>query len=204
MKLINRKSKYLPFRQINPAIKFLIISDVFVVGASGMFAPLFALFVENFIVDGSAMVVSIAMGIYLVSRSLLQIPIATTIDRIKGERDDFLLMVIFSLFSSFSLFLYLFIDQAWQLFLVQLLLGVSTAITYPSYMALFTRHIDRHREGTEWGIYYTLTDMGSAVLAVLGGYLATQYSFDALIITTALISIAGSLLLLPVRPSLKM
>lgn len=190
-------------KDINFVVKFLIISDVMIVGAAGMLAPLFALFVEDFIVQGDAMVVSISMGIYLLSRSLMQIPIATMIDKIKGERDDFWLMVIFSFVSSLIFLLYLEINQPWQLFLIQFLLGISNAITYPSYMAIFTRHIDKNKEGTAWGVYYTLTDLSSAALAVIGGYLATSYGFKTLIITVSMIGLLGSVLLVPIKSSIK-
>ncbi len=190
-------------KDISFVIRFLIISDVMVVGAAGMLAPLFALFVEDFIVQGDAMVVSISMGIYLLSRSLMQIPIATLIDKIKGEKDDFWLMVIFSFLSSLIFLLYLMINQPWQLFLIQFLLGISNAITYPSYMAIFTRHIDKNREGTAWGVYYTLTDLSSAALAVIGGYLATSYGFRTLIIIVSMIGLLGSVLLVPIKSSIK-
>ncbi len=190
-------------KDINFVVRFLIISDVMIVGAAGMLAPLFALFVEDFIAQGDAMVVSISMGIYLLSRSLMQIPVATTIDKIKGEKDDFWLMVIFSFLSSLIFLLYLVINQPWQLFLIQFLLGIANAITFPSYMAIFTRHIDKNREGTAWGVYYTMTDLSSATLAVIGGYLATSYGFKTLIITVSLIGVLGSVLLVPIKSSIK-
>lgn len=199
VKLRSKISTSLLLKEVSPVIKFLIISDVMVVGAAGMLAPLFALFVEGFIQDGNALVISISMGIYLVARSLLQIPIATIIDKIKGETDDYYLMVIFSMVSALLVLLYLLINQPWQLYLVQLALGITTAITYPSYMAIFTRHIDKTKEGTEWGIYYTLTDLGSAILAIIGGYIATFYGLKFLIVTVSLLSTFGSLLLLPIK-----
>jgi predicted MFS family arabinose efflux permease len=70
-------------------------------------------------------------------------------------------------------------------------------------MALFTRYIDKDREGTEWGVYYTLLDLGSAALAVIGGYIVTFYGFYNLIIVMSIISILGSLLLIPIKYSLK-
>lgn len=203
MKVRSKNPNALLLREVNLVIRFLIISDVMIVGAAGMLAPLFALFVEDFIVGGNALVVSISMGVYLVARSLLQIPIATFIDKIKGEKDDYFLMTAFSFVSAFLLFSYLVINQPWQLYIVQLLLGITTAITYPSYMAIFTRHIDENKEGTEWGIYYTLTDLGSAALAVIGGYLATYYGFRTLIVVVSLLSIFGAALLLPTKSKMQ-
>jgi MFS family permease len=47
---------------------------------------------------------------------------------------------------------YIFISSIPQLFLVQFLLGLSAAIAFPSWTAIFTRHIDKKHEGMEWGI----------------------------------------------------
>ncbi|MCD8484578.1 MFS transporter [Candidatus Woesebacteria bacterium] len=204
MKLRSKSLPSLLFTGINPVIRLLIASDILIVGAAGMFAPLFALFVEDFIVGGNALVVSIAMGIFLIARSVLQIPVANTIDAIKGETDDYLLMVVFSVLSGLSLLLYLVIEHPWQLYLVQLFLGISTAISAPTYMAIFTRHIDHNREGTEWGVYNTLTDLGSAALAVIAGYIATVFGFPTLIWIMSATSVAGALVLVPIRSYLRL
>lgn len=199
MKLRAKRANQLFFKEINPIIRFLIISDVLIVGSTGMLAPLFALFVEDFIIGGDAVVVSIAMGIYLIARSILQIPIAQMVDRKKGEKDDYFFMITFSVIAALLPLILLIINQAWQLFLLQFALGVATAITYPSYMAIFTRHIDKNKEGTEWGVYYTLTDLGSAILAIIGGYIAKNIGFYHLIITMSLLNLSGSLFLLPIK-----
>jgi len=199
MKIRSKSARDVFLMGINPVVRFLIISDVLIVGATGMLAPLFALFIEDYIVGSNALVVSVAMGVYLLSRSLLQIPVATLIDKIKGEKDDFALMFIFSVLMALIPLLYLIIKTPAQLYIVQALLGIFTAITYPSYMAIFTRHVDKHKEGTEWGIYYTMTDLGTAALAVIGGYVADSFGFPQLIILVSAISLIGAIALAPIR-----
>ncbi len=166
----------------------------------GMFAPLYALFVEENIEGVDEFVIGVSISIFLVSRSLLQIPIATLIDKIKGETDDYDFLVIFSVLMGIVHLGFLGVTQIWQLYLMQLLLGILTAVTYPSYMALFTRHIDKHMEGTEWGVYYTFIDVSSAVLATLGGYIASAYNFDVLIVLVSALCIMGAVVLVPIKP----
>lgn len=203
MKTRARRKQDLFLQSINPIIKLMILSDVLIVGAAGMLAPLFALFIEDFIVGGDALVVSVAMSCFLLSRSLLQIPVATFIDRVKGEKDDYLFLLIFSFLSAALPLLYLLITTPLQLYLVQILLGLASAASYPSYMAIFTRHVDAHKEGTEWGIYYTMTDLGSAALAIIGGYIAEFFGFRSLILTVSILSILGTAFLIPIRLGLK-
>lgn len=190
-------------KDINPVIRFLILSDAVIIGASGLLGPIFALFIEDFIQGGNEAVAGLAASIYLFSKSILQIPIAHFIDKIRGEKDDFWLMFICTFIIALIPLLYLVIDTPLQLYLVQFLLGLFTAFTFPTYMAIFTRHIDKEKEGTEWGLYFTLTDVTSASLAAVGGYLAVSQGFPSLIITVVTVSLIGSLLLWFIKPYIK-
>src|SRR3989344_2064347 len=168
---------------INPVIRFLILSDTVLIGAAGLLGPIFALFIEEFIQGGNEAIAGLAAGIYLFTKSLMQIPVAHIIDKVRGEKDDFWLMFVFTLLIAFTPLLYLFINTPMQLYIVQFILGLFSAFTYPSYMAIFTRHIDKTKEGTEWGIYFTLTDLISAAFAAVGGYIAVSEGFPTLIIS---------------------
>lgn len=204
MRRRSQKLRYYFLKDIDPVVRFLIISDTVIIGAAGLLGPIFALFVEDFIVGGNAAVAGIAAGIYLFSRSILQIPIAHFLDKIRGEKDDFWLMFSFSMLFAIVPLLYLIIHTPLQLYIVQFVLGFFTAFTYPAFMAIFTRHIDKGKEGTEWGIYFTLTDLASAILAIVGGYVATSAGFPSLIIVVVLMSVLGALLLFPIKPYIKL
>jgi len=195
--------KHYFLKDINPVIRFLIISDMILTGSTGLLGPIFALFISNFIKGGNEAVAGMAAGIYLFTKSVLQIPIAHFIDKVRGEKDDFWLMFIFTIFIALIPLLYLIINTPLQLYLVQFVLGFFTAFTFPTYMAIFTRHIDKSKEGTEWGIYFTLTDLTSAALAAIGGYVALNSGFPILIITVVITSAIGSLMLWPIKPYIK-
>jgi len=198
------KIRYYFLQDINPVIRFLILSDVILVGASGLLGPIFALFITGFIKGGNEAVAGLAAGIYLVAKSIFQIPIAYLIDKIRGEKDDFWLMFIFTAITSLIPILYLVIDTPIELYIVQFVLGVFTAFTFPTYMAIFTRHIDKQKEGTEWGVYFTLVDLVSAALAMVGGFIASTEGFRPLIITVVGLSIIGTMVLIPIKPFIKL
>ena len=204
MKKRSTELKHYFLQDINPVVRFLIISDTVLSGAAGLLGPIFALFIEDFIVGGNAAVAGIAAGVYLFTKSVLQIPIAHFIDRIRGEKDDFWIMFVFTILIALIPLFYLVINTPLQLYIVQFALGFFTAFTFPTYMAIFTRHIDKAKEGTEWGIYFTLTDLTSAALAVVGGYVATTQGFPALIVTVVVVSFIGAVLLWPIKPYIRM
>ena len=200
MKQRAAKLEHYFLKDINPVIRFLIISDTVLMGAAGLLGPIFALFITDFIKGGNEAVAGLAAGIYLFTKSILQIPIANFIDRIRGEKYDFWLMFIFTVCIALIPLLYLIISTPLQLYAVQFVLGLFTAFTFPTYMAIFTRHIDKTKEGTEWGVYFTLTDLMSAVFSAIGGYVAVVSGFPTLIIAVVILSLIGSLLLWPVKP----
>jgi len=194
-----RKNGHFPFYGINPVVRFLIVSDVVLVGAAGLLTPVFAIFILERISGGDAAVVGISAAIFLLAKSSVQIAGASVIDRIRGERDDFLMLLASTLVFSLLPLLYLIIDSAPELYAVQALNGVATGLSFPPYMAIMTRHIDKRREGTEWGIRFTLTDLIAAGAATVGGLIAVRFGFDLLIYLLVAAQLLGTALLLPLR-----
>jgi len=185
---------------MNAVVRALIISDVIWGGAVGLLGPIFAIFVVDFIPGASIAVAGVAVSIYLVTKSIFQIPAASIIDKIRGEKDDFWILFIGSLISAVIPILYLFINTPLQLYLVEFLYGLATAVTFPSYMAIFTRHVDKEKIGTEWGIYYTLNDFSAAVAASVGGVVAETVGFRPLIVGVVILSVIGVGFLYALKP----
>lgn len=188
----------------NPVVRWLTISDALAMSSIGLLAPIFALFIDGYIDGGNAAVAGMAATIFLFTRSLGQIPAASIIDRIKGEWDDFWFLFFGTLAASFMPIAYIFVSTPLQLYVLQFVYGILSAFTFPSWCAIFTRHIDKNKEGVEWGIYQTLIDLTSAGAAVVGGLLAEQYGFTIVFYAVALLGILGSLLLLFIRPYLNL
>lgn len=119
---------------------------------AGLLGPIFALFIDGFIVGGRPTVAGIAATIYLITKSVLQIPTSILIDRIVGETDDYWVLLVGTFGLALFSLAYLFVHTPLQLYLVQGLFGVMAAANFRSYMAIFTRHIDKNKEGLEWGM----------------------------------------------------
>lgn len=188
---------------MSPVVRLLIISDVILIGAMQLLAPIFALFIIDRIPGANAAVVGASATVYLIAKSVAQIPAAALLDRIKGERDDYLALVASSVVGGLVPLLYLLVTTPLELYLVQFLLGLTAAFAYPSYVAIFTRHIDREREATEWGVRFTLTDLSAAVGASLGGLVAVTAGFAAVIYGFVALNVLGTLALIPVRRAVR-
>jgi len=189
--------------RINRVIQFLTYSDILLLSGWGLVSPIFAIFLTNKIKGGSAALAGLATTVYLVTKSFLQMPIARYIDSRKGEKDDFWLMGGGSVIISMTAFLYMFAKLPIHVYLIQIFYGIGSAMSYPAWMAIFTRHADKNQEGFQWSLYYTMTDLGSALSAGLGGFLATQIGYQNLFFIVGIISLAGTLFLSGVVQRLK-
>ena|SRR3989344_2095010 len=184
---------------INPVIKILTFSDLIAMSGFALTAPIFAVYLNDNIVGGSLEVVGFATMIYLVVKSVSQLLFAEIVDKIKGERDDFWMMFLGSVGYSFIPLFYLLAKTPTDIYIIQFMYGIFSAATFPSWMALFTRHADKDNEGMEWGIYYTATDFGGAAAAALGGYWASQYGFHSVFILNSVLSFIGTGFLFLIR-----
>ena len=181
----------------------MMISDTVFIGSLGLLSPIFALYINDFIVGGNEAVAGVAAAVYLFTKSGFQIPIAYFLDKIRGEKDDFWIMFIFTIIIGLVPISYLYINTPIELYIVQFFTGLLTAFTFPSFMAIFARHLDSKKEGMEWGIYYSFTDLTSAGFAAIGGYIAFSLGFEKLIIMSVILSVIGALMLWPIKPYIK-
>jgi MFS family permease len=189
---------------ISPTVRFLTVSDAALTAALGLFGPIFAVYLAGRIDTNSALeVISIGTSIFLFTRSLGQVPLAYIIDKIKGERDDFYILLVGNTIFVIVPLLYLLISQPWHLFIIQFVYGLGAALTYPTWNALFTRHIDKGREGVEWGIYQTMVDLSGAVAAPIGGFIATFYGFDAVMIFASILAAVSSIFIFLMKSDLR-
>lgn len=184
---------------MNPVVRFMILADVVWRGATGFLAPIFAIFIVDQIQGGDAAVVGIAATIYLFAKSFFQIPFASIIDRIHGEIDDYWFLLVGSFLSALIPLLYIYIHTPSQLYIIQCIYGIANAAMFPAWSAIFTRHMDPNKIGSEWGAYFTLTDLGAAGAAAIGGMIAITVGFKGLIITSVIVNLISCLFFLPIR-----
>ncbi len=201
-------ARYVPLKdlfllKVNPVIRFLILADIVTYGAVGLLGPIFAVFVTDFIQGGTLEVAGIAAAVYLLTKSLTQIPAAAIIDRICGDKDDYWFLVGGMITVNLIPLLYLLVNNPLELYATQFLLGIATAFTFPSFMALFTRYVDQEHAGTTWGIYYTLVDISQAATAAMGGVLAATLGFEKVIYLVTSLGILSTLFYIPIAPALR-
>jgi MFS family permease len=180
---------------LNRILYVLIFSDFVVISAYGLLAPIFAVFLLERIVGGSLVVIGISEAIYLVTKSLIQVPIGILIDKTKGQKIDFWFLFIGNLLMSLSLFAYIWVRMPWHIYLISFVYGVGGAFAYPAWTGLFTRNIVEHKESFAWSFSTTFVEMGRAGAAILGAAIGEFLGFNSLFVVVGGLSLLGTFLL---------
>ena len=179
---------------INKIIRTLVLGDVLFFSAFGLIGPIFAVFITGQIAGATVTTVGFAATINLLIRAALQMPIARYIDKRKGEKDDFFLMVFGSLLISLVPFIYIFVKTPVHLYMAQAILGIGGSLANPGWYAIFTRHIDKTKEGTDWTFENVSVSLAAAGAAALGGIVAKQFGFQTLFLAVGILSLIGMII----------
>ena len=85
------------------------------------------------------------------------------------------------------------LDSIWFLFVVQIIIGFGEAIYSPAFDALYSKHIDHHKAGLEWGAWETMNYFIYAIGAIIGGVLVSYFGFNMIFIIMMIISASSAL-----------
>ena len=188
---------------INKIVKTLVISDFFLNLGWGLLSPIFAIFILGNITTGdplkAAEVAGFSALFYWITKSLLEIPIGYFLDKKKGEKDDFLVMVVGYFVIALVPIGYLFAHEPWHIYLLQMLYAFGMAMALPSWLAIFTRHIDKGKEAFEWGIETTAIGAGAGIAGGLGGIFAAAFGFNILFIIVSFLNLISAIVLISVK-----
>jgi len=69
--------------------------------------------------------------------------------------------------------------------------------------AIFTKHIDKGKEATEWGLDSTSYGIGMGLAAIIGGGAVTKFGFNPVFIAVGIIGLLGVVILLCIRKNIK-
>jgi len=189
--------------KINRIVKYLILSDLVFWAGWGLITPVFAIFIVDKIEGGSLLVVGVATAIYWISKSLLRVPIGIFLDTSPGEKDDYWFLTIGLFIAALIPFGFVFCHLPWQIYILQIIYAIGMAMSLSGWSAIFTRHIDRGKEATEWGLDATLLGLGTGISGAIGGWAVSKFGFDPVFITAGVLGIIGVALILTLRNDLK-
>jgi len=178
---------------INKVVFFLIKADFFFFSALGLVTPIFAVFLTDKLKDGNIAVAGFATAIYWITKAIFEIPIAKFLDKVKGERDDLIFLVVGYFIVGLIHFGYTQATLSWHIYILEFFYAIAMAIAMPGWSAMFTRHIDKGKEGFEWSIEHVAYSIGTGITGALSGILVMKYGFNMVFVIAGVVAIIGSL-----------
>jgi len=187
-------------QRVNHIILTMINTDLLFYLAVGLTGPIVAIFYSSHVHGGSVALAGMAIAVFWVVKSLVQVPVSLYADHHPGESDDYAMMVTgFTLAALVPLCYYLFVTEIWQVYLLEIMNGIAYGLSVPTYLSIFTRHIDHHRENFEWTLHSNAVGLSYAAAAALGGLLAERFGFRSLFLVTSAVMFMAPIALLFIR-----
>jgi MFS family permease len=186
------KTEY--FSKPNKVIRFLILSDVSLIAGLGFISPVFAIFLSENIRNGGAEVAGFAAATYWIIESIIVIPAGWFLDRNHGEKDDLWFITIGNLLAAAAVIGYVFSTLPWHIYALQAIYAVGMGMNIPGYSAIFTRHIDKGKEASNWSIRSSSIGFCTGIAGALGGIIVKGFGFNALFIGAAFFIILSSII----------
>ncbi|KPJ85119.1 hypothetical protein AMJ57_04310 [Parcubacteria bacterium SG8_24] len=176
-----KKGKRIPF---NRAIRVLLATNSLILLSGAMLGPIYALFVER--VGGDLLDASFAGGVFALAAGLTTLVAGRYADRV---RENELIIVFGYVLIGLGFFLYTAVQTVWHLLLVQALIGFAEAVYSPAFDAVYSKHLDRHKAGREWGAWESINYFSTAVGAVIGGFIVVTLGFNSLFLVMGTLSL---------------
>jgi MFS family permease len=183
---------------INRVVKYFVLTDLVFLGGWGLLAPVFSIFVIEKVAGATLETVGVTAAIYWLVKSAIQLPIANFLDKTNGEKDEFYALVLSLILAALSAFAYLFVKEIWQLYLVQVLHGISFGLYVPAWSGIFSHHLDKNRYAFDWSLSSTAVGISSGVFGFAGGILANYFGFSLVFAMVGIISLAAIFLIMAV------
>lgn len=172
----------------NKALRILLYTNAMILLAAAMLGPIYALFVEK--VGGDLMDASIAGSIFALVAGLTTLIFGKYSDKIKENE---LIIVLGYGIMGVGFLLYFWVASVLFLFVVQAIIGFGEAIYSPAFDAVYSKHLDEHKSGTQWGAWESMNYFTTAIGAIIGGGLVTIFGFQVLFVIMTMLCFGSAL-----------
>jgi MFS family permease len=177
---------------MNRTLKLLMLSDIFVLTGFGLIEPILAIFIKENLAGGTIFAAGMASALFLITKCLIQLPFSRYIDR---HDDKVKWLILGTLLISMVPFIYVYADHINFIYIAQIVYGLGSGFAYPTWLGLWTTHIDSKHESFEWSLYSTLTGLGTAATAAIGAAIAQFIGFTYTFMLVGAMSLLGCFIL---------
>lgn len=178
---------------VNKVVRYFVLADLALWAGWGFVSPVFSIFIIEDIVGATLVSVGVSAAVYWFTRSLTQPPLAKFLDKQKGEKDDFYILLGGLLLTSLTAFLFTLISTTTELYLLQLLHGTGMGAYSVAWSAIFSRHLDKGRFAFDWSLDRAAIGVSIGVTSIVGGSLASSFGFDTVFVISGILSFVSAI-----------
>ena len=176
------------FLRIDPVVKAYIVSESFLWSAWNFTTPIFAVFATQNIKHGSVEIAASAFSTYLITRVIFELISGRYTARFNDVKKMYVTTVGAGAIS-FAYIGFAFAAATPELFLYYSLAGAGLGFMSPAKNSLFSVHLDKNKEATEWSIADATSFIAMALATALGGFIAGSYGFKILFLLASLVNL---------------
>lgn len=187
--------------RINRTIRLLMISDIFVMTGFGLVEPVIAVFIKDNLIGGTIFAAGIASTLFLITKSVIQLPFSRYVDAHAG-RSDLKWLTVGTFIVAATPFIYIFSKHIYHIYIAQILYGIGSGLAYPAWLGIWSTHLDKNQESFEWSLYSTLVSVGTAIAATVGAAIAEFIGFVFTFVFVGVMSLIGCFVLFALRRKL--
>ncbi|HBB64721.1 hypothetical protein A3K02_01975 [candidate division WS6 bacterium RIFOXYD1_FULL_33_8] len=179
----------------NKVVLFLSLSDVFSWGSFTIISTFAGIYLANKLGEDILKFLGIGTSIYFFTRALFQIPMGLLTDRYKKDKDEILILFVGIILMGIPFLFYPYITNQYQYYVTQFVFGLGVSLNVTNWRKLFAINIDPGKEGIQYGIYETIMSTSTAILSIVGGFIANlgDLYFDTVMSVAGVIIMMGSI-----------
>ncbi len=174
----------------NKIIRILLIAESFWSFGSGLFLPIFAIYSSR--VGGDILDAGIAAAIFLFVTSIFEYPVGKLLDIYKEKwfliADYFLEAIVF--------IGYIFVHNIYQLFLLQIILGIAGAMGDPSWESLYDKSTSHKGSGSFWANSHLCIGVFGSIGMAIGVYVVKVFGFSVVFMFGAIFSVIAGIVVI--------
>ena len=171
----------------NKAIKVLIISDTIFFSGMALVEVVFSVFIVSKIAGASVVNVGVGNAIFMLGVLISEPFISKYYDVSRDVNSAFHGFLFGNLLKSAFRLIFVFISSINMFYVVYFVLVIVHSIEYPAFAKIFSQHLDKGYESSDWGIKDIFMSLGKLLTFFVSGYIAVIYGYNALFILSAII-----------------
>lgn len=173
-----------PSVRLNRSLRILIATNSILVFIVGLFAPFYAIFIQQ--IGGSVAFAGLSWAIFSIVAGVLILLFSNWELKIKEQE----LLIVLGYILRGGVFLsYAFMTSIPQLIITQVLWGVASALGTPAFDSVYAAHTSKENSIVEWGKWEGIASITTGIAAIVGGVLIQVFGYQSIFITMSVISI---------------